>query len=240
MALLLFVLGGFLAVFAIPVFLYLYFKSKMKKMGFSNMNFNEIKNLAKTLEDTPKSVGGITNLLLPEIRRDFPELNEQVLFQKAESNIRSILNSIEAEIVNDSSIVMIKSNLEGIIEDNKSRKLKISYDNIVIHAQAIKDYRKKDGMATISIVNSVEYTIVENEETNKIFDRCLTIYGYIYDEEKVGHNNSIIGLHCPNCGAPLKNLGLLSCEYCQGSLREYNLKAWKIINYKSDYQKKGR
>ena len=37
-----------------------------------------------------------------------------------------------------------------------------------------------------------------------------------------------LGLTCPNCGAPIKNLGQKFCLYCGTGVVEVNARVWKF------------
>ncbi|MCD8025431.1 MAG: zinc-ribbon domain-containing protein, partial [Clostridiales bacterium] len=45
---------------------------------------------------------------------------------------------------------------------------------------------------------------------------------------KVDTNGESVGVNCPNCGAPIKNLGKKFCEYCGTAVTEVNIRAWKF------------
>ena len=38
----------------------------------------------------------------------------------------------------------------------------------------------------------------------------------------------LLGLNCPNCGAPLPGLGAKKCIYCDTPIVEYNLRVWNF------------
>ena len=40
------------------------------------------------------------------------------------------------------------------------------------------------------------------------------------------------GKFCPNCGAPIKNLGHKFCDYCGTSIVEVNVRSWKFDSVK--------
>ena len=50
---------------------------------------------------------------------------------------------------------------------------------------------------------------------------------YVQDIDKVGADSGL-GINCPNCGAPIKNLGMKFCEYCGTGVVEVNERAWKF------------
>lgn len=59
---------------------------------------------------------------------------------------------------------------------------------------------------------------------------------YIYDENKIGKSKKNFSISCPNCGAPLKEIGNYTCEYCSSHIEPVSLKMWKMSSFKEDYK----
>ncbi|NLL77651.1 MAG: zinc ribbon domain-containing protein [Clostridiales bacterium] len=50
---------------------------------------------------------------------------------------------------------------------------------------------------------------------------------YIQDRTLVeDERDYVLGLNCPNCGAPIAGLGAKVCEYCGTPVIELNIKVW--------------
>lgn len=75
-----------------------------------------------------------------------------------------------------------------------------------------------------------------NYEDVKKQTRYTCEFVYVYDEQKVGYDKEAFGVHCPNCGAPLRRLGAGNCDYCGVHVEPINLKAWKMASYKEDFK----
>ena len=114
-------------------------------------NFNEIKNVAKNVKNLKdeeytreKNVSGMTKLLEPEILRDFPEFNKDLLFSTVEREIRKIFNSLESKSIeslqNDTESLIILPKVKEQIEDMKTSNTQVKYDDVVFHRHAIKKY----------------------------------------------------------------------------------------------------
>ena len=93
-------------------------------------NLNEIKNAAKNVKNLKdeeytreKNVSGMTKLLEPEILKDFPEFNKDLLFSTVESVLRKIFNCLESKSIeslqNDTESLIILPKLKEQIEDMK-------------------------------------------------------------------------------------------------------------------------
>ena len=50
---------------------------------------------------------------------------------------------------------------------------------------------------------------------------------YVYEDAKTA--GAAVSLICPNCGAPIRKLGLKKCEYCGSVLEVQNKKAWRLL-----------
>ena len=223
-----------------------------KAFGTANMKMliNAIKNhkqLAQEEYAREKNVNGMTKLIEPEIIRDFPEFNKNLLFNKVESNLRKIFNSIENksinEIKNDEDLILIFSTLKEQIQDLKTRNVEIKYNDVVFHRHAIKKYMKTKGMATITTSTTLEYYYNDSEKDDtynniKKQTRYTCEFVYIYDENKLGEYKKVFSIPCPNGGAPLKKFdnGDIECEYCSSNVKPINLKLWKMSSYKEDYK----
>ncbi len=217
-----------------------------KDLGFGNMK--EIKELIKKGEEDfynePKHAPGMTKLLLPKIVEDFPNFSESELFNKAEICLLSIFKSLEdKEVSKVEELKLIKSNLKEIINDYKQNKITVSFDDIKFHNHAIKYYKKNPGVINITVSTSLEYYYEKKDDKKVIVKKDnhkkQTLYTlefiYIYDPEKYDSNQTLIGVHCPNCGAPVKSLGQKVCSYCSSGLEDINLKNWYISSFKENY-----
>lgn len=222
-----------------------------KSVGINDLKtiFGAAKNAKQIAEEDAyrqKNVSGITKLLEPEILRDFPDFNKNLLYSIAESNLRKIFSAIEnkslAGIDKDEELILILPKLKEEIEDIKERKVEIKYDDIVFHENAIKKYEKVKGMATVTISTTLEYYYKNSDKKENLCNnikrqtRYTCEFVYIYDEKKLEKKNNIIVINCPNCGAPLRNLELGECEYCSSHFEPINLKLWKMSSYKEDYK----
>ena len=254
MSYLLMFLGAFIGIIVVILIIVAIVYAKIKKIvGASNVK--NIINVAKNVKDIEmeeytrtKQASGLTNLLEPTILKDFSDFNKDLLYIKAETTLRKIFNAIEKKAVEglekDGDLIYIFPNLKEKITDLREQNTDIRYDQVEFHRHAIKNYLKSAGKATITISSTVEYYYSnsgKDNKRNKTFDnykkqtRYTTEFVYVYDESKFEDYQKIFSISCPNCGAPLKKLGAGNCDYCSSYLEPINLKAWKIVSYKEDY-----
>lgn len=245
----------FLAVLS-GVFLFLiiiYFRMKNKLTGFvKNVGYNNLGEVVKEIKKgdieskyTPKHVTGMTKLLIPKIIKDFPNFSETELYNKAETSLLLIFSSLENKKVEiNDDLILVREKLKEQIEDYKSAKINVKYDDVRFHESAIKYYKNKDGVLNISVSTSLEYyytktvndKIVTEFKDYKKQTLYTTEFIYIYDPNKIVKTQSLIGINCPNCGAAVKKLGVKTCEYCGSGLEDINLKSWHISLYNEEYK----
>ena len=217
-----------------------YFFMKNKISDFTNKYFGttDLKEAIEKSEvlasETPKSISSMENLYLPKIKNDFPDLNIKELKSMAESAILDCLNSIENnKIKNKNYNFKINSWIKSKIEDLKNNS--VHFDSIKFHKTSISRYENNAGIATIEFQASLEYFYKKgNEIGKKIQDRFKIEYIYIIDENKVDVDKKVLGLNCPNCGAPINHVGVKTCVYCGTGVKEIVKRVWSlnnIINY---------
>lgn len=244
-------LGGFAGIILAIVIIILIIYIKVKEIvGTRNMKelknaISNVSNLKKEEYAREKNVKGMTKLLEPEIIRDFPEFNRDLIFSVCESNLRKIFNSIEAldatSINNDGEFIYLREKINQQIEDMKSNNIKEKFDNIEFNRHAIMAYNKNNGKATIKISTTLSYYYKTNRTDKKSYDdikkqtRYTSEFVYVYDERKFEKNQVTFSVLCPNCGAPLRGLKSKFCEYCGNHVEKINLKIWKMSSYKEDY-----
>ena len=239
------------AVFVGVIILVYKIKKKVReisKSAFGTENFMEgYKQQETELANTPRSVNGMTNVLLPSITRDFSEFRYEEAKSKSEAFIRAYLDAIEAKDISKLKIGQISQAVidktEEIINDIISQNLKVYYDSIVIHRTEISNYLKRDGFCTVNFQSSVGFInycldsdgkVVNGRKDLKRQTVFETSYTYIQDSDKLQEsgNYSSASLSCPNCGAPIKNLGSKFCEYCGSGVKEINIYSWSFTDIK--------
>ena len=176
-------------------------------------------------EDQPKSLSGMTSIYLPQILRDFPEFNWEELRTEVERSVKELL---ETKNVRSAGVVRI-------------------------HKTVISRYQKYNGTASILCETAAEYwTKAENQENSQTTARnvrqsakgqhgqndaaqqtrkkqtvCEAELIYVYNSSLSGTAASLV---CPNCGAPVEELGVKKCRYCGSVLEVSGARSWKVQN----------
>ncbi|MGN1156794.1 MAG: hypothetical protein ACI4TK_11500 [Agathobacter sp.] len=202
---------------------------------------------ADVLAETPKSVSSMTKLMEPQIMRDFPEFSWDEFKHKAENMLTSAFLAISAKdagrLVEASEDV--RKQVTNIIEDNRANGIDENYSEIDIHQTEIANYVKADGKCVITIQSAVGYLhykirdgkVIGGDKKRKTQTKYNIELVYIQDSELTTFDNAV-GTTCPNCGAPVKNLGHKFCEYCGLRITPVNVKVWSIHKfYEVDYNR---
>lgn len=240
--------GVFLAVLASIGIGVLTLRNKIQKFSQAAFGTNSLteglNRQADELAATPKSVSGMTRLMEPQIVRDFPDFVWQEFKQRAENMLTTALLAITAEDAGrmEGASEDMRRQVENRIADNQAKGVREVYDNIRIHQTEISNYRKEHGKCVITIQSAVEhyhYKTAEGRVTEGSKERKQqTKYNmeliYIQDADAAAGN--AVGAVCPNCGAPIRNLGNPMCEYCGSAVQLINIKVWSLQNfYEVDY-----
>lgn len=219
-----------------------FFTAKKKLSMFLNRYFHttslksaiEISEIG--YENTPKSLAGMDKIALPLIKSDFPNLNINELKGMVESTIISYFRMLENKEYEDIKYASeaVKSYIKSQVEDVKKHD-DVVYDSIKIHKTVISKYEKKNGMAVLSFQTSLEYLHKKGQNSlKKIQDRISTEFIYIIDASEVNSKTKGIGLNCPNCGAPISNLGNKVCEYCGTGVVDLVKYTWLLNSIKKN------
>lgn len=215
----------------------IFFKVRNKLREFSKTAFGTedfikgIKSQELEVLSEAKTITGMEKLDLPKLKEDFKDLNINELKTESEKKIVKCLNAIESKkienIKEEILKVWINSRLEDLKDDN------VNYDQIKFHKTILNRYEKNDAIATIKIHTALEYNYSKNNKSpQKVQTRFELEYIYIIDEDKISSHTKGIGLNCPNCGAPIKNLGSKSCDYCGSGVIDIVKRTWVLNNIK--------
>lgn len=241
-------LGIFIAIVIICFIVYIKIRSTVGKQGMKEIK-EAVKNqgsIQMQEYSKPKNILGMTNLLEPQIQRDFPEFNKDLLFSICENNLRKIFNCIEEKdiekINNDDDLIYLKYSLKEEINDMKTSGIYEKFDNIVFEKHAIYSYTKLNGKASVKVCSTLSYYYDTNKKDVKCFKgvkketRFQSDFVYVYDEKNFEQNQLNFSIRCPNCGAPLKSIEYSGCQYCGAYVERINLKAWKMVSFKEDFK----
>ena len=208
------------------------------------------KKLETELEFTPKSVAAATSLYLPQIHRDFPEFNFNDMKVRAENVLTSYLMAIDARdpsVLTEGSRELYEA-LKLQLDSLRDAGLAEEFDEVKVHRTEICRYEKGSGRCVIVFQSAVQfrYECVTTQDTvdaegkpvpagsvlhgnkNRLMQGRYNVFlVYVQDRDKVeDERDRGEGLNCPNCGAPITNVGQKLCAYCGSAVVPFNIRVW--------------
>lgn len=182
----------------------------------------------------------MTKIYAPKIQRDFPDFNIEEFKNMAENMLISALMAISAgqDTLLKNGAEEIRWQVDNRIADNKQSGIREVYERIKIHQTEITAYQKKQGTCMITFQSAVEYlfykekdgTLTEGDKNHLTQTKYNIELMYIQDVQMTGEQTAT-GTTCPNCGAPITNLGAMYCEYCGLAVTAVNVKVWKLHQF---------
>ena len=203
----------------------------------SNADFSVMDNHEGLEDDTPKSVSGMTRVELPRIEKDFPEFHWPEWKQRCENQLKGYLEALEHRNLSylGKVSVSLKDQVRLKIEEMEEKEIREEFDAIHVHQTEISRYDKAPGKCRIRIQSSVEYQHTlktpdkkKNVEREKEQHRFNLELVYIQDITKIRDGETAISVNCPNCGAPVTDLGERVCPYCGGAVEPVNVRVWEL------------
>ena len=217
------------------------FRALFGIQSFGRASVLDVMEAARELEkDTPESIAAMTSIYLPKIMKDFPELNYEEMKNTSETILKSFFQSINKGELDKGKISgeNLREIVKQRIDSNKALGKKEVFREIKIHRTEIRDYISKGSFCRITLQSAVEYKYSENEIVRHV-EKCQTKWDqewlYVQDPEKLPDSikaSNGLGLVCPNCGGPIKSIGIRSCEYCGSAIVPINMKVWELHEIK--------
>ncbi len=199
-----------------------------------------LKNQADELAETPKSVSGMTRIYEPQLKKDFPEFNWKEFRDKTEQQLMlafAVISEGEEHLIQGASETL-HNQLLTRIRENKRQQICERYEKVQIHNTEITRYEKRNGTCVLTLQSAVGHIhykeksgkLVEGNKERMTQTKYNTLLMYIQDA-KMANLDKAVGVTCPNCGAPIVNLGEKSCEYCGTVVTPVNIQVWSIQSF---------
>lgn len=226
---------------------------EIARQGFGTDSFWEgYKKKKKELSETPRSVHGMTSIYLPQIQKDFPEFEYELYKNKAQSLLHGYFTAIADKnpeaLLREECTPNLVNYVRGIVEDLNAQNHSQVFAETVLHATEISRYIKTGATVTVMFNIAVgQYSYILDDETGKIVfgDKELkkqTIYNvglvYVQNADMAEAPDGALGINCPNCGAPIRNIGNKFCEYCGTAVKEINIRAWSFDSVHEETNRK--
>ncbi len=139
-----------------------------------------------------------------------------------------MLNGASSDIIRQTELEIADDKLAGVIH---------KYKEINIYRTEITNYIKKSGTCVVKLQSSVGHyewverdgEIIKGSDTIYKQTRYDTEYVYVQNEaDALSVSGNSVGVSCPNCGAPITNLGDKKCSFCGAAVKELNIKVWSL------------
>lgn len=171
-------------------------------------------------EPTPKSIGGMTNVYLDNIKKDFNDFHNQ----DAEAAIRTlIIEFLNIRYGNQTDFQKSKVNKNILLNVPKEGRKTLS--NIVINGIAIYGYDKTHDYATITYRCSYGY----NVDGKRKEERCSIDYTLQLSDYGDGQNAML----CENCGGTLGTNDKHECPWCGAKIIMDTIMNWNFTEITS-------
>lgn len=195
-------------------------------------NATSIAQMRRALESTrpsmPRSLQSMEHVVLPQIAKDFPELN---------------IESMRSEVTRDlNDFFSDKLRQREDLPENLRRysawwagfaalKLKPGqFDGQSVYKVVIKDYNKEENRRHIIWQAGFYY---DDGQNSGLTERVDVVYTYELKQEGTNAEVVTIGMRCPSCGAPVEHVGAKVCRYCQTPLNANWDMVWKLSAVRS-------
>lgn len=191
-------------------------------------------------ENVPRSVSSMTSLLLPRITADFPDFSWTEWRPRVQNAVRGALL---AESEGNEALLSpfaggdMREALRLALSSAKADGEKARFRDITVYRTEITAYTRTGDACVISTQTSVGLYAWREREGEVVVgsrdSRRQTKYNLdlVYVREAQSAAAEAAGgtvLHCPNCGAPVTDLGEKSCRYCGSAVIEIHDRLWRF------------
>lgn len=191
---------------------------------------------------TPKTVSAATSLYLPQIKKDFPEFSYEEAGTRARNALVSYLRAIDQ---NNPTLLTegsdeLKDQLRHRINMLRDVGQREQFDKISLHQTAISRYFKEAGRCSIVFQTSLQYkhslhgadgSLLKGNPESLEQSRYNVTMAYVQDADMSNDGRDYaLGLTCPQCGAPVTNLGQKVCEFCGSGLVPVTRMTWNVVD----------
>ena len=232
-----------LAVTVLVIFLYIKYRlQRFSKEAFGTKDFAKAMKDIERSTESACSVHGMTDIYLPLIQKDFPDFDYDVFKGRVEGVLKSYFAAITAKddgLLSPDCSQSIRNTVIGLIHELEAKDYVHEHREVTVHQMEIARYLKNGPTVTIlfnAAVGMYDYVTDANgkvvmgnseKKSQKLFDVAL-VYAQDPDKMSVSSMTTAMGVNCPNCGAPITNLGQKYCNYCGTGIREINVRSWSF------------
>lgn len=235
-----------IAVLAVVILvIFLYVRGRLRNFSQQAFGTSDLSQAVKQIEnasESARSIHGMTDIYLPQIHHDFPDFDYDVFKGRVEGVLKSYFAAITAKddgLLSPDCSQSIRNTVIGLIHELEAKDYVHEHREVTVHQMEIARYLKNGPTVTIlfnAAVGMYDYVTDANgkvvmgnseKKSQKLFDVAL-VYAQDPDKMSVSSMTTAMGVNCPNCGAPITNLGQKYCNYCGTGIREINVRSWSF------------
>jgi hypothetical protein len=154
----------------------------------------------------PKSLSSMERLLLPTVRKDFPEYDARMMARRAEQDALYYYHSLQKKQVlfgETQGVFSFLRMMEQVVLQNEEK-----VGQPCVHRAVLCAYSGDGAQRFVVYQAACQY---RNELGETVQTKLELTY---IAAEKADAEQNICTYQCPNCGAPIGNIGQKICEYC--------------------------
>lgn len=184
-----------------------------------------IKENERQLEGTPKTLSVRESLYIDSIKRDFPELNLDLVKTYVNELVANYLKCLETGDVRE----LKKDCTENLVAQALSRKTGQAYNQLKFHRTVVYDYRKSAAEARLIFQTACQYSVNVGTKKRRREKTVQTRFEvqYSYYLKETSRNVSEV-LRCSYCGAPVEQVGVKICKYCGNGVVDTIKRTWEF------------
>lgn len=179
------------------------------------------KSEGMNMEEGPRSISAADRLLLPQVQRDFPEYNPELVLARVKQDAFTYYDSARE------GRVLYKEGISHALRRTLPETLpKDVAGGIAVHRAALSAYDTAAEDKILTFQAAVEY----RNSAGTLRQRKLTLkYMAAFSEDLEADVHSF---NCPSCGAPIPAIDEKRCQYCGSALKVPAALGWYLISLK--------
>ncbi len=189
--------------------------------GFARGFLNELSSssLSGTEPEKPRSLSSLESVLLPRVRRDFPEYNAELVAERVRRDAAAYYQSgiNGAPCFTDGAVTSFLQSFAAALPSDVKGGIKV-------HRVALYGYDASGQDRMLTYQASVEYADTADAVRQK---RLVLKYIAAFSADPA---SDVKTCNCPNCGAPVPVIGSKNCRYCGAALKTPAGLGWMLLD----------
>ena len=189
--------------------------------GFARGFLNELSSssLSGTEPEKPRSLSSLESVLLPRVRRDFPEYNAELVAERVRRDAAAYYQSgiNGAPCFTDGAVTSLLQSFAAALPSDVKGGIKV-------HRVALYGYDASGQDRMLTYQASVEYADTADAVRQK---RLVLKYIAAFSADPA---SDVKTCNCPNCGAPVPVIGSKNCRYCGAALKTPAGLGWMLLD----------